>query len=510
MTIKIVAKGICRTFLDTALDHYDATIDMGFNGSYSISYDEKNENFELDLTLEVDSMIPEVRKMRKTLRQYITDFECTGNVVTNSKPIAVENETETVEEKSTTSSEESPTVEAVMQEVKEVLPEVSISLFFQDISGNNIEEVSDKAIDLLFNSTFRHGKTFDTFKTLISSYAKADTKPKSFNALCVMANKKVSPTTVKKVNQLIQQRFGINTFMEFLKYLPKFAEDETTPSDPEEVILEKPKKPPKRKNIAKVPISKEELINTKMKNLDYYIKSIPKNTTITESVKLLISKMNTPYRKNDNLNFIKKLFCSVLFFKEASIEKLFNQDVTLKRFGTLAGAKSILKELLEKFFKTDITNEDLEKFFHELILSFFGTTKESLTNISVSQEHIVKKTNSKQNPGVMRCFPKNEKFDNFLKVIFCSKSSRKSKVKRILDYMGLKNLSSNEIEIIEKLCIKHLYMLEFHNPEQNYTEQEKIILEEFVNNFAKTLVENANFITLKEFIRELSKIPVSY
>lgn len=495
MTIYLIAKDLLWADLDLALDQYDSVIDMGYNGYYSLSHDKENGKYELTLSLEFDSMISEVRKLRKILRNYITDFECIGNVVTSLKPTVTEDNSNDEPTVGLSTLEEQPTV-------TDSFTGMSAEVLFKDISVKNIDERVSTTIKTLFTGSLSHKKTLAAFIDYTTVYIKAEEKPKSFNALCVMANKKVAPATLKKVNLVIQQKFGLNTFMEFLKSIPNLAEEEAVESEPEEVILEKPKKPPK--NSLSVSINKEDIISEKMKNLDYFIKHIPKNTTISEKVKLLLEKMGILSFKNNNRDFLKKLFCSVLLFKKVNIEKLFNCDTTLKRFATISEAESILKEFLERFFKTSITHEDEENFFEELIFKFFGKTE----NTHISPTPIVKKQYNNQDSSIFKCFPKHDKFDNFIKGVYSSKGSRQLKVKRILGYMGIKKLSDAEIKIIEKLCLKQLYMFDFYKPEQNYTEEEKTVLERFVNNFAKTLSENANYIFIKDFIYELSKIPV--
>ena len=507
MTIEIAAKRIPKVSLDIALDWYDSIIDMGFNGSYNRSFDEESDSFGLTLTLEVDSMIPEIRKMTNNLRDYITDFSCVGNVVTTTQFNGDENLTSDTGEDSTeiTVSEEPS---AVTDSSPKIAPKIAAELFFNDISGKNIDEITNNTINVLFAGNIKRQTTYNNYKTLTAFYAKAENKPKTFNALCTVANKKISPTTVKKVNILVQQKFGLNTFMEFLKCMPEFAEKENLDSEPEEVILKKPKKPPKRTLISSDVSNKEEILNQKMRKLDYEIKNIPTNIPISEKVNLLLGKMGIQNFEKNNRNFLKKLFGSILFFREANIDKLFNRDKSLKRFGTLDVAESVLIEFLENFFKIPITNEDLAKFFEELIFKFFGSTEKTQNDTSLSSVSVVKRNyTDQQNSSIFKCFPKHDKFDNFIRGVYFSRGTRKFKVARILNYMGLKNLPEDEKTIIEKLCLKNLYMLDFYNPEQNYTEEEKLILERFVNNFAKTLVENANFISLKDFIRELSKIP---
>ena len=497
MTIYIVAKKIPWASVNATLDQYDSIIDKGFNGYYSLSDEDKNKEYVLALSLEVDSMIPEIREMRKILRIYITDFECMGNVVTSVQPTADETVTDNTEEKP----------EAVTDESPKLTPEDVVRLFFSNIHNSGREDKIRMAIHQIFaDGNITNKKTYNNYIALTTMYVKAETKPKSFTALCKAANKSIAPTTVKKVNLLIQKKFGLNTFMDFLKTMPNLADEDTDVAEPEEVILEKPKKPPKK---PKISINKEDVINDKMKNLDYTIRHIPKNIPLSEKAQLLLKKMGLQSFEKDNRNFVKKIFGSILFFRESNIEKLFERDMSLKRFGTLTQAESVLKNFLEKFFKISITHEDVEKFSEDLIIKFFGATEKPQKNNSTSAISTDKKQNTKQSCGFFKCFPKHDKFDNFLKGICLSRGTRKNKVAKILDYMGLQKLPNNEIEIIEKLCLKHLYMLEFYNPEQYYTVEEKEILERFVNDFAKTLSENANFISLKAFIKELSTIPVS-
>ena len=375
MTIKIKAERIPQHELNLALDWFDAVIDKGFNGTYWRASD-LNEGdvkiFSLNLDLSVDSMMLEIKNLRSILRDYISSFECTENTIVASQLTdvtdvadvadvedAIEEEVKVEAEENQSTVEEEELVD-VETEKQVNIPQKSVSDMFIWLNGNTVDEIATNAIHTLFEKNFKQQRTYDTFKDFIVIYSKAEKKPKSFNALCKMANRKVSPITLKKVNTVVNDKLGVETFMEFLKCMPNLAKNDENESEPEEVILEKPKKPPKKE---------------------------------------------------------------------------------------------------------------------------------------------------KQEPSLIKCFPKHKEFDSFLKTVFASNRYRKYKVQNILNYMGLENLSKSEIKVINKICIKNLYMFNFYNPEQNYTEEEKIILESFVNNFAKSLKEDANFVSLKSFVKELSKIP---
>ena len=75
--------------------------------------------------------------------------------------------------------------------------------------------------------------------------------------------------------------------------------------------------------------------------------------------------------------------------------------------------------------------------------------------------------------------------------------------------MGISNLPKDNSKIIYKICCD-LTIINFRNSlhfENLCKPEDKKIIEAFINDFAKQLKPDANFISLEDFLNDLKKLP---
>lgn len=535
MTIKIVAQDLrSDTTLRLIQLCNNLILEEKNYGSYTI------ENGKFSITLHLKKSYSNLIDMMDLLDKYITSFCCgptemtledssknidTKEVILDEPIVTVENEseksTETSAEPTVISNdiaepEENPILEELDSKKDEHIDVIdakqAVYLMFDDVSGKeSVEEIADKVINRLNLNKLFYKKTISEISKMIKAYLKADTKPKSMNQLRSLNDFKVLSAQAAKINKAatatFTEKYGISvTFLQCLLYVSeKFpcnssnvesSDDSENSKDPEEVILQPPEKPPD-----------DEVVKPYKEppNLLEFIQTLDPSSQLKVKVKQLVDFMGLQEFKKYNQATVERLFYSIISNKETNLNNLFELDSSLKKYSTARGSIMVLKKFIGNFFMMEIDEDFVIEFFKDLINNF--SEYFSLKKSSESKFVFVKNNSEKsikQTPGELYCFPKNEKFDTYIrKEIKYQRLRKTNKIRKILKYMGIAKLPSNNSKLIYKICCG----LFVSNVEKLYPLPTIEIVERFINDFAKQLNPDAKFVTLQSFLNCLSSLP---
>lgn len=522
MTIKIVAKDLPSSQTLDVIRICNKVILSGNYGSYN------SDNGKFTIVFHLKELSPEITQIFSSLEEYVIEFSCS--------PTEVEiTETFSATENSDVSSEEQPNNEPDSQSNDEsVVPtenEVentdedktdftcknqveletttvadakgAVFEMFKDVEGTkNAEEISNEVIKHLNLENHFYAKSLDNISKIIVAFVKAPVKPNNFAKLQKLLDFKVWATTITKLNSITRESFkqyNISiTFLECLEYVcEKVGEEHEESNDTEEVILSPPEKPPDKQ--IKTP-----------KDLIEFITSLDPEFSIAERIKKLVDFMGLQDFEKYNQLTVEKCFVSIITNKKTNLEELFSLDQSLKQYSTAHGATKVLIRFIGNFFMTEVNEDFVIEFFKDLINNFSGSfaVKHNIPQKSFSfkkSNFNEEKEEIKQEPGELRCFPKNPEFDTFIrKEVRYKKLSRLQKVTKILKYMGINKLPKDTSKTVLKICCNsNVLYYRFPGYVENIPANEIKIVEEFVNDFAKKLKSDAKYIRLQNFFTSL-------
>lgn len=525
MTIKIVAKDLPSSQTLDVIRICNKVILSGNYGSYN------SDNGKFTIVFHLKELSPEITQIFSSLEEYVIEFSCSpteveitetfsaienldanfeeqpnneaGSQSNDESVVATESKVEIVnadpdESKAATSLEQIESKVATITNAKEAVFEM-----FKDVEGTkNAEEISNEVIKHLNLESNFYKKSLDNISKIIVAFVKAPVKPNNFAKLQKLLDFKVWATTITKLNSITRESFkqyNISiTFLECLEYVcEKVGEEHEESNDTEEVILSPPEKPPDKQ--IKTP-----------KDLIEFITSLDPEFSIAERIKKLVDFMGLQDFEKYNQLTVEKCFVSIITNKKTNLEELFSLDQSLKQYSTAHGATKVLIRFIGNFFMTEVNEDFVIEFFKDLINNFSGSfaVKHNIPQKSFSfkkSNFNEEKEEIKQEPGELRCFPKNPEFDTFIrKEVRYKKLSRLQKVTKILKYMGINKLPKDTSKTVLKICCNsNVLYYRFPGYVENIPANEIKIVEEFVNDFAKKLKSDAKYIRLQNFFTSL-------
>lgn len=395
-------------------------------------------------------------------------------------------------------------------------------LFQEDLTSKTPEEIAELVTKKLnFRGLFRKITPYETTIKWIVTFINLEEHPKSFNDLYSRGGITYNPQLQKKINDKTQSVFleKYNVKVSFIECMRIICEkrdkkEDEGISEPDEVIIEPLERPPNQNALNANEEEEESTVNLseedELRRLKKIIKGFGPDMNPTEMMKVIVNHMGLEYFEKYNQETVKKIFRSIIQNREVNILILFEKDISLKNFSTAEGALRVCRRFVARYLCKTEQEVDVEKFLENL-LSFFPITPKSHLK-KMPLKSIIKRNSSektqktKQQPGQISCFPKNKEFDIFLRKVIYGKGAKKEKIKQILKYMGIGKFPEKEAKIVEKMCIKNLYIFSFYKPENYYTKEEEQIVLKFINDFAKTLKEDANLVNYKTFLTALNKL----
>lgn len=565
MTIKIVAQNLTSEVTEKLISLCNTLIlEKGNYGEFTSS------DSKFTTTLHLRELYPEIRDMMTLIKQNITEFYCgqtemeinetfglseinvTDSEEKTETETVFESETEievktenasesetntatkddaTAETKTTTTTDFNTEVEATNITETEVESKVNaetaieseekpeavidekqaVLLLFEDVNGKKSpKEISDEVTEHLHLKDHFYKKSFYNISSMIEAYAKAPIKPSSLTGLQKLVHFNLYYQTYTKLNsitkQVFMEKYNIEiSFLQCLFYVcEKLANDSDDNEYVEEVVLIPPEKPP----------DSESTIEPKKSfaNLCTFIESLDSHMTLADKINKLVNFMGLQEFEKHNRNTVERLFYSIFSYKETDLNMLFNSDPSLKKISTAEGSIMVIKRFIGKFFSKTVSEDFVIEFFNNLLNNYseyFTTIKSSpCSKPRVAKK--VSKTKAYQEHGELRSFPKNEEFDTFIrKNVKFQRFSKLKKIHKILKYMGINNLPKDNSKIIYKICCD-LTIINFRSSlyfEKLCTPEDTKIIETFINDFAKQLKPDANFITLTDFLNDLKNLP---
>lgn len=541
MTIKIIAKDLNSSQAIEIIRFCNKIILNGNYGSYT-SNDQK-----LSIVLHLKELSSEIVKILSSLEQNIIEFSCGPTEVEVSEDFGIteisgtnsekqpneqlelvfentdeiqaeieakteteaETETEIIADETNDDSkceEQNNQESPIVSEPKAVnVGKQAVLEMFKDVSyPKNPEEIADEVIKHLHLEKHFYKKSLNNISKAVIAFVKAPVKPTSCIKLQELLDFNLYCQTTTKLNFITRKAFSHYntsvTFLECLTYLCEKlsgnSEESEDSNDSEEVILSPPEKPPDKK--LKTP---GDLIE--------FIYALDPEFSIAERIQKLVDFMGLNDFEKYNRLTVEKCFVSIITNRTTNLEELFSFDPSLKRYSTSRGAMKVLIRFIGNFFKKDVNEDFVIEFFKDLINNFsesFAVKHLQKKSVSFKKTSFnEEKEQIRQEPGELRCFPKNKEFDAFIrKEVKNKKLNRMQKVIKILKYMEVQKLPKATSKTICKVCCNP-NVLYFRNPGymENIPTAEIEIVENFVNNFAKTLKYDAKYIRLQNFFTSL-------
>lgn len=445
-----------------------------------------------------------------------------------TEPTESEDDVENAEKEEvvTTESEKADTNDLgdVVETVKAFTAKDAVfDLFHEDLTSKTPEEISELvAQKLKFKELFRKIIPYKTvIKWIVTFINLEGYHPKTFKDLYSRGDIKPNSQLQRKINDktksIFLEKYNVNvSFIECMRIIceKRDKKEDEGISEPDEVIIEPLERPPNQDALNADEEEEESTANMseedRFRRLKKIIKGFSPDMNSTEMMNVIVNHMGLEYFEKYNQETVKKIFRSIIQNREVNILILFEKDISLKSFSTAEGALKVCRRFVAQYLCKTEQEVDVEKFLEDLLGFFPITPKSHLKKMPLKS--IIKRNSSektqktKQQPGQISCFPENKEFDIFLRKVIYGKGAKKGKVRQILKYMGIEKLPEKEAKIVEKMCIKNLYIFSFYKPENYYTKEEEQIVLKFINDFARTLKEDANLVNYKTFLTALNKL----
>lgn len=386
----------------------------------------------------------------------------------------------------------------------------AVDEFLKDEKGERSpEEIAKLVINNLYLASYFRDTSIEGISHIIINYVGLGEKPKSFNQIKkAIGNVPLNTQRQTKLNavtkELFERRYGVTiSFPELLYYvcekISTRKDESSDESEPEEVILEPLERPPNKEE-------KSEKIG-RPEELPEFIQSFNPDIGLRERTKELVNFMGLPRFETTSKTIVERLFFSIIFNKETNLERLFNIDISLKKLTTAIGAMKILKNFIGAFFQITVDDEFVDEFFKDLINNF-STAFSVKAKVPIRFQFKVQNLDFKvkQEPGELKCFPKNEDFDSFVKKVRHQRNKPIDKIRKILIYMKYNKESKEDAKIIYKTCTNLILIESYYAVDKLCQEHDQNVVISFINKFAKSLNKDAKFVKLSEFLKSLKEI----